>query len=237
MSHKGVVYNYVCVNISEERSRMAKTRKRRGAMLPGLRRARTRADLTQLELAQGAGVERAQVSNFENAKQGAYPLTVEKLSQALGVEPEELTTAPKDAPTLFPTEPAERSVVYLGAVRRLLDRMDRRLEEVIERDGADLALAEWSAQLERDVWERVVPEIRLMQIGGLSRDEAEAHELVYAALLGFGSSVQEAYKAASRKRAGQQAEVVGFDHLQAAMEERNRAREEGRQRIAEARSA
>lgn len=217
---------------------MEKAKRKSGVLLPGLKRARTRRGLTQTKFAEKAGVERATVSNLENLKQSALPLTVEKLARALEVDPEELMSAPKDQPTLFPTSPEDRGVVYLQALRRLLDRMDRRLEEAIESDGADMALAEWAAQVERDIWERVVPEMRLMHgVGGMPKGEAEAHELVYATLISLGSTVQEAYTAAVRKLTGQEADVVGFDRLRAAMEERERARSEGRQRIEEARTA
>jgi transcriptional regulator with XRE-family HTH domain len=211
-------------------------RKRRyGEVLRGLQRVRGRAGMSQQELAEKAGVERATISNLENRKRAAQPPTISKLAEALGVDEEDLISAPKDDLTLFPTDPEGRSVVYLNALRKLLDRFDRRLEDAIENGEVDMVLAELVAHFERDLWERVVPEIRLMHgIGGMPKEEADAHEKLYATLLGFGAAVHEAYDAAVRNIRGPRSNVVGRDRLQAAMEERKRAQTEGKERIEEA---
>ncbi len=213
-------------------------RRRNGVFLPGLRKARARSGLTQDQLAGKAEVERATISNLETGNRAAQPLTLRKLADALGIAPEELTALPLGQPTLFPTEPGDRSVAYLTAMRRMLNRLENRLEEAVYGGVADMGLAEFAATFEADIWERVVPEIRLMHgIGGLPKAERDAHELVYVALLDLGGTVQEAYNAAVRSLTDRKAKVVGFDRLQAAMEERERAQQEGRRRVEESRTA
>ena len=54
-------------------------------LLPGLKRRRILAGLSQQELAERAGMHRASVSALENAKHPARPRTLKKLADALGV--------------------------------------------------------------------------------------------------------------------------------------------------------
>lgn len=58
--------------------------------LSRLRAVRERKVLTQLELAQKAGVTRATLSRLESGAENPYPSTIRKLARALGVEPEAL---------------------------------------------------------------------------------------------------------------------------------------------------
>ncbi len=74
----------------------AKARRRNGVLVPGLRRARTKAGLTQGGLAEKAGVERATVVHLEGGNRAAQPLTIKKLADALGVEPSRLTAEAED---------------------------------------------------------------------------------------------------------------------------------------------
>ena len=64
-------------------------------LLPGLRRRRLLAALTQAQLAERAGVERITVTRLENGGHSTPP-TLSKLAIALGCTPAELM----DIPTL-----------------------------------------------------------------------------------------------------------------------------------------
>lgn len=57
--------------------------------VPGLRRQRMLAALTQADLADAAGVQRATISRLEHGEE-AFPTTVRKLASALGCRPAEL---------------------------------------------------------------------------------------------------------------------------------------------------
>jgi transcriptional regulator with XRE-family HTH domain len=55
-----------------------------------LRRLRKQRVLLIADLARESGVHRNIISKLESGKGGAYPETIRKLAQALGVEPREL---------------------------------------------------------------------------------------------------------------------------------------------------
>jgi DNA-binding XRE family transcriptional regulator len=61
--------------------------------LPGLKRARHLAALSQEELGKRAGVQRFTVTRLENGGE-ALPSTVRKLADALECEPRDLLEAP-----------------------------------------------------------------------------------------------------------------------------------------------
>jgi transcriptional regulator with XRE-family HTH domain len=65
-------------------------RRNRSVLLPGLRACRQSQGLTQRELGKLAGVSTGTVYRLENARRGAYPMTVRKLAEALGVAPARL---------------------------------------------------------------------------------------------------------------------------------------------------
>ena len=58
--------------------------------LPGLKRCRERALLTQAELAERSGVAEVTINRLERGRHEARFSTVRKLAAALGVEPDEL---------------------------------------------------------------------------------------------------------------------------------------------------
>lgn len=62
----------------------------RGIPLPALRSVRQHMALSQLELAELAGVSTNTVQLLENQRRGAYPGTLRKLAMALEVSPAEL---------------------------------------------------------------------------------------------------------------------------------------------------
>jgi transcriptional regulator with XRE-family HTH domain len=64
--------------------------------LPGLKRHRILAGLTQQELAERAGMSRRSISTLENTKHPARPRTLKKLAGALGVRTQDLA-GPGDA--------------------------------------------------------------------------------------------------------------------------------------------
>ena len=66
----------------------------RSTLLPSLRELRQSRGLSQRELAKLASVSSGTVFRLENALRGAYPLTVRKLADALGVSPAELVLGP-----------------------------------------------------------------------------------------------------------------------------------------------
>jgi transcriptional regulator with XRE-family HTH domain len=62
----------------------------RSTLLLGLAEHRRRRGLTQRQLGELAGVVHTTVQRLESLKRGAYPQTMQKLANALGVAPEEL---------------------------------------------------------------------------------------------------------------------------------------------------
>ena len=69
---------------------------RRGRQLPGLRAVREGKFLSQKDLARRAGMSQATIWELEDQDRprGAYPVTIRKLAEALGVEPEVLVKNP-----------------------------------------------------------------------------------------------------------------------------------------------
>ncbi len=65
-------------------------------LLPGLKRHRILAGLTQQELAERAGMHRASIAALEKTKHPARPRTLKKLADALGVRTQDLA-GPDDA--------------------------------------------------------------------------------------------------------------------------------------------
>src|SRR5215207_8062142 len=63
---------------------------RRGVLLPGLWAARISAALSQRDLAAMIGAPQNTICKLEGQQRGAYPRTIRRLSQALGVEPSDL---------------------------------------------------------------------------------------------------------------------------------------------------
>src|SRR5690348_9413748 len=63
-------------------------------MTPGLRRWREARALSLRNLATLAGVNYVTVLHLEQGKHGAYPTTIRKLADALGVTPEQLRETP-----------------------------------------------------------------------------------------------------------------------------------------------
>jgi transcriptional regulator with XRE-family HTH domain len=59
-------------------------------LLPGLKRHRILAGLTQQELAECAGMSRENIAALENTKHPARPRTLKKLAEALGVRTQDL---------------------------------------------------------------------------------------------------------------------------------------------------
>ena len=60
-------------------------------MLPGLKRHRVLAGLTQEELAERAGMHRVSIVELENRKRPARPRTLKKLADVLEVSTRDLT--------------------------------------------------------------------------------------------------------------------------------------------------
>jgi transcriptional regulator with XRE-family HTH domain len=58
----------------------------RSVLLPGLRQARQRLGLTQLELGELAVVAKGTIWELEVGRRGAYPRTVRRLAKALETE-------------------------------------------------------------------------------------------------------------------------------------------------------
>ncbi len=74
----------------------AKVKKRsKGQYLPGLRRAREDAALSQRDLAALSGLSQLTINDLEKGYRGAYFSTIRKLSRALGVPPRTLMEEPK----------------------------------------------------------------------------------------------------------------------------------------------
>jgi len=69
-------------------------------LLPGLLGYRLAAELTQPELAAHAGIARETLARLERLRRSARPETVERLANALGVQPASLTTATVELPAV-----------------------------------------------------------------------------------------------------------------------------------------
>jgi transcriptional regulator with XRE-family HTH domain len=67
-----------------------KRRAARSVPLPGLRAQRQRQGITQRELAELAGITQGSVWKLEAGHRGAYPKTIRRLCQALGIIPDDL---------------------------------------------------------------------------------------------------------------------------------------------------
>ena len=64
--------------------------------VPHLRRIRQQSVLSQQQLSQSSGVARDTVSKLETGRRKAYPKTIQSLAASLGVEPQELISAPEE---------------------------------------------------------------------------------------------------------------------------------------------
>jgi transcriptional regulator with XRE-family HTH domain len=62
----------------------------RSTLLPALAAHRRRQGLTQRQLGNLAGVAHTTVQRLESLSRGAYPQTMQKLANALSVEPKDL---------------------------------------------------------------------------------------------------------------------------------------------------
>src|SRR5712692_2537110 len=62
--------------------------------LPRLKIVRLRRALTQQQLAEKAGINRATIVRLEGGQDQPFPTTVRKLADALGVQPEDLEERP-----------------------------------------------------------------------------------------------------------------------------------------------
>jgi transcriptional regulator with XRE-family HTH domain len=77
-------------------------------MLPGLRFARLARGLTQDELSDVSGVHRDTIQKLEADQRPARPATIKKLSDALGVEAEELAKTQKEEKTMELSKAAKK---------------------------------------------------------------------------------------------------------------------------------
>ena len=74
--------------MQKERPKAGSTRRRsnsRSTPLPALRNARQRRALTQRELATLAGTSSATISDLETGRRGAYPTTIRRITNSLGI--------------------------------------------------------------------------------------------------------------------------------------------------------
>ena len=77
-------------NAEDKRQEQTETYSNRGIPLPGLRPARQRLGLTQRQLAARARTGQQTICKLETLRRGAYPQTLQKLAEALGVSPADL---------------------------------------------------------------------------------------------------------------------------------------------------
>lgn len=66
------------------------TRRSKGIMLPGLKRARERKGYSLRDLEEVSGVDQSMISKLENLRRGAQGRNVRKLAAALDVSTEDL---------------------------------------------------------------------------------------------------------------------------------------------------
>lgn len=76
--------------MATERHKEEKYCRNRSIPLPSLRALRQAKGLSQRELGKLTGVSAGTINMLENARRGAYPTTIRKLSLGLGVQPKEL---------------------------------------------------------------------------------------------------------------------------------------------------
>jgi transcriptional regulator with XRE-family HTH domain len=113
--------------------------------IPKLREWRESRALTQVELAERAGMSSRSVAGYE-AGGGARPPTVRKLAEALGVEVADLRGDPEHPLGVAPPSPTqlplngfeeERRTQPLGVWKRYLTRRVERCEKVLEKSPED----------------------------------------------------------------------------------------------------
>jgi transcriptional regulator with XRE-family HTH domain len=149
--------------------------------IPRLREWRERRALTQVELAERAGVSERSVAGYE-AGGGARPPTVRRLAEALDIEVQELRgeiAYPKEPsrsslePSLFNgLDDERRASIFLDAVASAADRLnvraaDRGINKWKRFGIGDAAFALMDAMHERvteEVWETLSNELRLKLI-------------------------------------------------------------------------
>ena len=80
-------------NADDERQKQTETpSSNRGIPLRGLRPVRQHLGLTQRQLAARAGTGQQTICKLETLRRGAYPQTLQKLAEALGVSPADLVS-------------------------------------------------------------------------------------------------------------------------------------------------
>lgn len=189
---------------------------------------------SQRDLAEVSSVHFNSVSGIESGKHKPRPSTLRKLAEALGVEVEDLTGAPKGEPLFPERHQEERLKDYLDGWRRFLNGVERRLWEAMERDELSLERVEMADDLEKDVWRHVVPKIMLMHgTDHMPEAEANAHELLQAALTDLGATVDEAYQVVTEKLVyGEKANVVEIEQLRERREQTKAEQRRAIERIA-----
>jgi DNA-binding XRE family transcriptional regulator len=88
--------------------------------LPGLRRAREFAGLSQVELAEKLGTTQDYVSKWETGRRGARPATAKRIADMLGVSTRELAEAPEVVMPVPKVQPAMLSRLSQSTLRTLV---------------------------------------------------------------------------------------------------------------------
>jgi transcriptional regulator with XRE-family HTH domain len=113
-----------------------------------LRRLRLEQGLSQIELAQKAGVSKDTLSKLENEQRRVWPRTLHRLSQALGVQVPELL------------KPAEQEVIdlsnegYAGAQTAVAQATPEQRQQLVEREREEAldAISQWLRERTETMW-------------------------------------------------------------------------------------
>ncbi len=185
-------------------------------------RARSHKDISEI-----TGIHVNTLSGIERGKHKPRPSTLRKIADALGVDVEDLTGAPKAEAPPSPAKrsPEERRSSYLAGLGDLVRSAEARLQEAIGTGNADFDMVRQTDELHEDLHRIAVEKIGLLQgLEDMPEKEAESHEQVAAALDDLRSVVDQGYSAAISMLQGRKAEVRELDRIR----QRGRTAEESR---------
>lgn len=202
----------------------------RNELAKRLQEIREGKGLSQRDLSELSKVHFNTISGIESRGHKPRPSTLRRLAEALDVDVEDLTGAPKGEAPLFsdvPTRgPVERRVDYLTAPTALVEGVESWLREQMAA-GAGLEVVERAAWFHRLFLDRAVERYGLTRsTSDLPPEEARALERLAVALDDLRSTVDEGYGFAIDRLVDRKAEVEQLG-------ERRGARADSERRTAE----
>jgi transcriptional regulator with XRE-family HTH domain len=182
--------------------------------------------LSKRALGRRSGVHYNTISGVEAGTHAPQTSTLEKLAEALDVDVEDLTGAPKGgAPQSSPEE--VRRELYLESLRSLPAELAEVVEEATRRGSLSVATVEAFDTAEQEIWTTLGRALREARASGpMPNGEAAGIDLVYDALYSLRSAVDMAWITLAREASGVDAEVLDL-----ALQRRQERIDEGRSRV------